>query len=488
MERKQPAGRCGNAKKLARKVFFRKRQDRRENDLFFSGYSSEGIPEQLVDLKPFLVVFINQEDWKDSGLMRDIKGILPEVLTAVASYSVDRISGDEAARAGIDFLIRGDIYTGIEKVVSKFLPGGNAALVGRPDIVYSSPRENCFPEQYVSGNFDLGFNTSAEIIASQGCSKSCGYCAISEIRPFYFPPEILKREIDYLIRHSPKLQNIRVFIADMFADRKYALELLPILKKFAERYKIMFSFPADVESLTDTELLKICNTEYFKIDVGVQSFNEKALAACGRPHDIKKLDENLKRIKAMCPLARVCLLMIKGLPADSEALFFKSLDKAVSYGLGIMIYNLRIVPGTRFDTYWRQNGLDKEENFPYYAVDNDVLSRSDFTSITEMTRKIFFAMSILSASFVYKKYFFDTVKLLRKRNPHLYLARLFAEVWLRYPHIRKLYANYRKNMEGDGEISYYLENIGAKDFAVFSGGFLKLQAFLDRALRPGENI
>ncbi len=84
-----------------------------------------------------------------------------------------------------------------------------------------------------------------------------------------------------------------------------------------------------------------------RLSLGLQSFDDEALAFLGRAHAAR---EGLEALDvAQAHFARVSFDLIYALPGDSEASWNASLDRALTVGTGhLSLYQLTIEPGTRF--------------------------------------------------------------------------------------------------------------------------------------------
>jgi oxygen-independent coproporphyrinogen-3 oxidase len=86
-----------------------------------------------------------------------------------------------------------------------------------------------------------------------------------------------------------------------------------------------------------------------RISLGLQSFDDKALAFLGRAHSA---DESLRALEAAQSVVdRVSFDLIYSLPGDDEKRWSASLERALSLGTEhLSLYQLTIEPGTRFAT------------------------------------------------------------------------------------------------------------------------------------------
>jgi len=86
-----------------------------------------------------------------------------------------------------------------------------------------------------------------------------------------------------------------------------------------------------------------------RISLGLQSFDDAALAFLGRAHSA---DEGMRALNAaQSAVRRVSFDLIYALPGDTERGWSASLDRALSLGTEhLSLYQLTIEPGTRFAT------------------------------------------------------------------------------------------------------------------------------------------
>jgi oxygen-independent coproporphyrinogen-3 oxidase len=86
-----------------------------------------------------------------------------------------------------------------------------------------------------------------------------------------------------------------------------------------------------------------------RISLGLQSFDDRALAFLGRAHSA---DEGLRALEAaQSAVERVSFDLIYAVPGDTEASWSAALDRALALGTEhLSLYQLTIEPGTRFAT------------------------------------------------------------------------------------------------------------------------------------------
>jgi oxygen-independent coproporphyrinogen-3 oxidase len=94
-----------------------------------------------------------------------------------------------------------------------------------------------------------------------------------------------------------------------------------------------------------------------RLSLGLQSFDDRALAFLGRAHNAR---EGFKALEiAQRNFRRVSFDLIYALPGDSEASWSATLGQALSLGTShLSLYQLTIEPGTRFAALFQAGKLD----------------------------------------------------------------------------------------------------------------------------------
>jgi len=168
---------------------------------------------------------------------------------------------------------------------------------------------------------------------AEGCNRTCAFCAIPGIRG---PQQSLT--IDDLIQESNNLVNrgVRelILIAQDLTNygidiyQKRALyDLLRELVKIEDlqwirlHYAYPTGFPEEVIELMAAEE-KICNY----MDIPIQHVNDNILSAMGRGHDRNKLEELLKKFRAMVPDVVLRTTVLVGFPGETEQTLKELLD------------------------------------------------------------------------------------------------------------------------------------------------------------------
>lgn len=168
---------------------------------------------------------------------------------------------------------------------------------------------------------------------SEGCNRSCAFCAIPGIRG---PQQSIS--IEDLLKESQGLagkgvkeliliaQDLSNYGTDLYGKRALP-ELLKELLKIKElewirlHYAYPTGFPEEVIELMATEE-RICNY----LDIPIQHVNNKILSAMGRGHDRYKLEALLTKFRKAIPDVALRTTVLTGFPGETEAAFSELMD------------------------------------------------------------------------------------------------------------------------------------------------------------------
>ncbi len=168
---------------------------------------------------------------------------------------------------------------------------------------------------------------------SEGCNRSCAFCAIPGIRGAQ-----QSIGIEDLIEESRKLvengvreliliaQDLTNYGIDLYGRRALPellreLVRLPDLGWIRLHYAYPSGFPEEVIRLMATEE-KICNY----LDIPIQHVNNQVLSAMGRGHTREKLEHLLEEFRRQVPDVAIRTTVLTGFPGETEAAFRELLD------------------------------------------------------------------------------------------------------------------------------------------------------------------
>lgn len=173
---------------------------------------------------------------------------------------------------------------------------------------------------------------------SEGCNRSCGFCAIPRIRGSQrsIPIEKLLEEGSHLIQGGVKeliliAQDLTNYGIDLYqrhalADLLREMVKLPGAEWIRLHYAYPNGFPGEVIELMASEE-KICNY----MDMPIQHVNNQLLKAMGRGHTRQKLEKLLQTFRLRVPDIALRTTLLTGFPGETEESFRELLDFMASF-------------------------------------------------------------------------------------------------------------------------------------------------------------
>ncbi len=201
------------------------------------------------------------------------------------------------------------------------MPAILEAMGNRLDQALIHKRELTTPSHY------------AYLKISEGCNRSCAFCAIPGIRGIQQSISIkdLIEESKGLVNKGVKeliliAQDLTNYGIDLY-DKKALSELLKELVKIQElewirlHYAYPTGFPEEVIDLMASEE-KICNY----MDIPIQHVNNEILTAMGRGHNRERLEQLLQKFRKQIPDVALRTTVLTGFPGETDQAFTELLD------------------------------------------------------------------------------------------------------------------------------------------------------------------
>lgn len=189
----------------------------------------------------------------------------------------------------------------------------------------------------------------AYLKVSEGCNRSCSFCAIPGIRGSQQSLSIksLVAESKNLVKEGVKeliliAQDLTNYGIDRYGRRALPgllkeLVKIPELEWIRLHYAYPTGFPEEVIELMASEE-KICNY----LDIPIQHINDDVLLKMGRGHDRKKLETLLDKFRSRIPDVALRTTVLTGFPGESEEAFEELMDFLRSFRferLGVFPYS-----------------------------------------------------------------------------------------------------------------------------------------------------
>lgn len=168
---------------------------------------------------------------------------------------------------------------------------------------------------------------------SEGCNRTCSFCAIPGIRGVQqsISIEALLEESNHLVKKGTReliliAQDLTNYGIDLYQKRALPdllreLVKIPELEWIRLHYAYPTGFPEEVIELMASEE-KICNY----MDIPIQHVNDGILSAMGRGHDRKKLEQLLDNFRRRVPDVTLRTTVLTGFPGETEEAFRELMD------------------------------------------------------------------------------------------------------------------------------------------------------------------
>lgn len=198
---------------------------------------------------------------------------------------------------------------------------------------------------------------------SRGCPFRCSYCLSSIEKGIrYFPMEYVKKGFDTFFEN--KVPLVKLIDRTFNSNSQRAIEIIKYIIQNSKCTKVHFEIDPGI--LTDDliEILSTAPKDLFQLEMGIQSANPDTLKAVNRSGDLKRICENIKKLKKADNM-HIHLDLIAGLPYEDYTSFAKSFNYVYSLMPDMLQLGfLKVLHGTPI----KENEDIIYANFPPYEV------------------------------------------------------------------------------------------------------------------------
>lgn len=240
----------------------------------------------------------------------------------------------------------------------------------RPSLLRMAQREGIAAEE-LSNAFIM--------FSARGCPFGCTFCYRN------FGRKVRRHSVDYLIRHIRwageqfGVNNIAFYDETFNSDPAWVREFC---RRAREELPGTFFWMggARADLLDDDLCAALKRARFYEVSIGVESFDDRILAAMGKRLDSETLRKTLERLIAH-DLAPSYLGMLYGFPDDDEASLRRSVEEIVRLGIPAYFQFPLPFPGTALFEQLRRDGRIAD-------VEQFMLDMAD-----RMTQDLFFNLS-----------------------------------------------------------------------------------------------
>jgi radical SAM superfamily enzyme YgiQ (UPF0313 family) len=278
------------------------------------------------------------------SIVKDIKLILPNTKIIFGgpevSYDAGRVLENNP---DVDFVICGEGEFRLPRLLAAIKngekPEGIDAVSYRDNekIVFLPPAESIanlddIPSPYTDEMLAAAKGKIAYFESSRGCPFHCAYCLSPQTGGVRrFGDERIKHDLLRLMNSDAR--QIKFVDRTFNCNKSHAKRIISFILEKARcdtTGKISgknYHFEAAADLFDDEliELLSSAPSGLFQLEIGIQSFNEKTLAAATRKTDLELCEKNIKRLIAAGNM-HIHLDLIAGLPYEDFASFAESFN------------------------------------------------------------------------------------------------------------------------------------------------------------------
>lgn len=342
-----------------------------------------GIYEENADVIAFSCYIWNVE--KVFYICECLKKAKPEIIIVLGGLEVSYDSYDIMKQYNfIDFIISGEGEIPFKSLLSELEGERNYKNV--PSLTYRENGEifqtkklaaqdlNAYP--FVYDNADELKNKIVYYESSRGCPYNCSYCLSGEGNAVSFLDVFrVKKELKFFIDNNIPLVK---FVDRTFnADRKRAEDIFLYIIDNCKNTKFHFELAGDLITDSTLEILKKAKKDIMQFEIGVQSTNEKTIAAIGRKIDFNKLKGRILSLLSLGTI-HIHLDLIAGLPYEDLQSFKKSFDDVIALKPHMLQLGfLKLLKGSRIRNEAEKYGYVFKSKAPYEIISNDFMSFGD---------------------------------------------------------------------------------------------------------------
>ncbi len=358
----------------------------------------ERIAAENADVITFSCYIWNVE--KILSLCGKIKAIKPDAVIIIGgpevAYNQREILENNSF---VDFVLSGEGEIVLPKLLD-FLSGGlspvkldgvslreNGELIIKNEVIGDSFD---YPSPYTKEYFSSLKGRIAYIESSRGCPFGCAYCLSGRCGKVKFRSlDETKREI--LLLASSGTKTVKFIDRTFNCDNNRAVEILRFIREnigtlIPEGVCFHFEINADIlkESFID-EVARFPKGAV-QFEIGIQSTNEKTLAAIGRRSDKVRLFSNIRSLVALGN-CHIHTDLIAGLPCETVESFIRGFNECYSLGANMLQLGfLKLLHGSPL----REGDYSCifSEQPPYEVISTPTMSESDLERLHTVEKEL----------------------------------------------------------------------------------------------------
>jgi anaerobic magnesium-protoporphyrin IX monomethyl ester cyclase len=243
---------------------------------------------------------------------------------------------------------------------------------------------DALPSPFALGLADLsrGF---VYLETSRGCPYTCAFCmsALDE-RVRSFSMARIREDLRRLM--EARVPKVKLVDRTFNYDAARARQIWSFILKHNRETHFHFEIGAHLLDEESLSLLETVPPGMFQFEIGVQSTLPATLDAIGRRASLEKLEENVRRLRAMGNI-HLHLDLIAGLPGEGYRDFLASVDRVASLSPHhLQIEPVKLLPGSPLRRDSRRLDLRFDPHPPYTVLSTPDLSFAEIGRLRGISR------------------------------------------------------------------------------------------------------
>lgn len=217
--------------------------------------------------------------------------------------------------------------------------------------------------------------------SSRGCPFSCSYCLSSiDKRVRLRSTELVKKELKVFLDYE--VAQVKFVDRTFNCNKNHALEIWKYIKEHDNGLtNFHFEISADILDEEEIEFLNSLRPGQIQLEIGVQSTNPQTIEAIHRKMDLKKLGDNVNKIREGGNI-HVHLDLIAGLPYEDYKTFINSFNDVYSLKPDqLQLGFLKVLKGSYMEEDSTNHGIVYQDRAPYEVLKTDLLGYDEILKL-----------------------------------------------------------------------------------------------------------
>ena len=274
--------------------------------------------------------------------------------------------------------------------------------------------------------------------SGRGCPFSCSYCLSSVDKTVRFRDwERVKEELQFFL--DEKVPQVKFVDRTFNCNKEHTMRIWRFIKEKDNGItNFHFEIAGDILDEEEIELLNSMRAGLVQLEIGVQSFNPKTLAAIGRKMNLERIKEVTKKLHEGRKVHQH-LDLIAGIPYEDLFSFRQSFNgvyamKPDQLQLGF----LKVLKGSPLQKRIEEYGIVAQSCSPYEVLYTKWLSYKDIIQLKRIEEMV--------EVYYNSSQFMTTMK---------YLLHFFCDAYTMYEMIAKFYEKQRLEGQKQSRIKQY---------------------------------